>query len=96
MTAWTGKTLALLLLACTPALTACQTDSPSPSAQASPQEAAKETAKETAKPPTRQEVALQCWASVDKAHKEASLDQRADIVTKCINDKMKTPPAPKG
>jgi hypothetical protein len=24
------------------------------------------------------------------------LDQRADIVTKCINDKTKTPPAPKG
>ncbi len=82
MTAWTGKTLALLLLACTPALTACQTDSPS--AQASPQEAAKEAAK----PPTRQEVALQCWASADKAHKDANLDQRADIVTKCINDKM--------
>jgi len=86
MTSSTGKTLALLLLACTPALTACQTDSPS--AQASPQEAAQ--------PPTRQEVALQCWASVDKAHKDASLDQRADIVTKCINDKMKTHPAPKG
>jgi len=84
MTSWTGKTLALLLLACTPALTACQTDGPSPSAQASPQEAAKEAAK----PPTRQEVALQCWASVDKAHKDAGLDQRADIVTKCINDKM--------
>ena len=86
MTSSTGKTLALLLLACTPALTACQTDSPS--AQASPQEAAQ--------PPTRQEVALQCWASVDKAHKDASLDQRADIVTKCINDKMKAHPAPKG
>ena len=81
-----------MLLACTPALTACQTDNPSPSAQASPQEAAKEAAK----PPTRQEAALQCWASVDKAHPSMGLDQRADIVTKCINDKTKTPPAPKG
>ena len=88
MTSWTGKTLVLLLLACTPALTACQTDGPSPSAQASPQEAAK--------PPTRQEAALQCWASVDKAHPTMGLDQRGDIVTKCINDKMKTQPAPKG
>lgn len=86
MTSWTGKTLALLLLACTPALTACQTDSPS--AQASPQEAAT--------PPTRQEAALVCWSSVDKAHPTMGLDQRADIVTKCINDKMKTQPAPKG
>jgi hypothetical protein len=92
MTTWRGKTLALVLVACTPALTACQTDNPSPSAQASPQEAAKEAAK----PPNRQEAALQCWASVDKAHPNMGLDQRADIVTKCINDKTKTPPAPKG
>ena len=89
---WAGKALALLLLACTPALTACQTDSPGPSAQASPQEAAKEAAK----PPTRQEAALQCWASADKAHPKMDVDRRADIVTKCINDKMKTSPAPKG
>lgn len=88
MTYWTPKVFALLLLACTPALTACQTDGPGPSAQASPQEAAT--------PPTRQEAALQCWSSVDKAHPTMGLDQRADIVTKCINDKMKTHPAPKG
>jgi hypothetical protein len=87
---WTGQTLALLLLACTPALTACQTDGPTAqaSAQAAPQEAAK--------PPTHQEAALICWASVDKAHPTMGLDQRADIVTKCINDKTKAPPAPKG
>ena len=88
MASWTGKTLAALLLACTPALTACQTDGPGPSAQASPQEAAK--------PPTRQEAALHCWTSIDKAHPSMGLDQRADLVTKCINDKMKTQPAPKG
>ena len=92
MSSWTGKTLALVLLAGTPALTACQTDGPGPSAQASPQEAAKETAK----PPNHQEAALICWASVDKAHPTMGLDQRADIVTKCINEKMKTQPAPKG
>ena len=69
---------ALLLLAC-PALTACQTDSPGASmAQAPP-----------AKPMTRQEAALQCWMSVDK-HKEMSVDTRADVVTKCIDDKMKS------
>ena len=80
---------AVLLLACAPALAACQTDAPAgPSAQASPQEAATQ--------PTRQEAALQCWASVDKAHPTMGLDQRADIVTKCINDKMKAHPAPKG
>jgi hypothetical protein len=49
-----------------------------------------------AKPMTRQEAALQCWMSVEKGHKDASLDGRADIVTKCINDKLKAQPAPKG
>jgi hypothetical protein len=91
---WAGKTLALLLLACTPALTACQTDSPS--AQASAQSSAQAAPQEAAKPPTHQEAALICWASVDKAHPTMGLDQRADIVTKCINDKTKAPPAPKG
>ena len=78
----------LLLLASAPLLGACQTDGPAaPSAQATPQEQPK---------PTRQEAALQCWMSVEKAHKDLSLDKRADIVTKCINDKMngtQSPPA---
>jgi len=67
----------LPLLACAVALSACQTDGPS--AQATPQEA---------KPPTRQEAALHCWMTVEKAHPNMSLDQRADIVTKCIDDWM--------
>ena len=80
--------LALLLLACAPVLAACQTDSTGtpmvqPMAQAAPAEAAA-----PAEPPTRQEAALQCWASVDKAHKDMSLDKRADIVTKCIDDRL--------
>jgi hypothetical protein len=76
--------LVLLLLAGAPALTACQTDSTAkPMAQAAPPA-----------PPTRQEAAWQCWASVDKTHKDLSLDKRADIVSKCINDKMNPGPAP--
>jgi len=87
MTSPAAKTLAVLLLACTPALTACQTDAPGgPVAQASPQEAPK--------PLTHQEAALQCWMSTEKAHQNLGLDQRADIVTKCIADKMKTPQQP--
>jgi len=78
---------ALTLLAAATLLSACQTDSPgSPSAQAAPQE--------QAKPMTHQEAALQCWMSVEKTHKDLALDKRADVVTKCIDDKMsgKTPP----
>jgi hypothetical protein len=85
--------LMLLLLAVAPALTACQTDSTGkPVAQAAPAA--------PAEPPTRQEAAMQCWMSVEKTHKELSLDKRADIVTKCIDDKMNpaaaaAKPAPK-
>jgi len=78
----------LLLLAAAAILSACQTDSPaSPSAQAAPQE-------QPAKPMTHEEAALQCWMSVEKAHKNMALDKRADVVTKCIDDKMsgKAPP----
>ena len=80
--------LTALLLAGAPLLGGCQTDSPAaPSAQAAPQQ-------EPAKP-TRQEAALQCWNSVDKQHKDASLEKRADIVTKCIDEKMSgTEPTP--
>ena len=87
----TAKALAVLLLALSPLLAACQTDAPSgPSAQAAPQE----TPKDAPAPPTRQEAALECWSSVDKAHPTMGLDQRADIVTKCINDKMKAAEQP--
>ena len=78
---------ALLLLGSAAVLSACQTDSPgSPSAEAAPQE--------QAKPMTHQEAALQCWMSVEKTHKDLALDKRADVVTKCIDDKMsgKAPP----
>ena len=81
MTSSTAKALAVLLLACSPLLAACQTDASGPSAQAAPQEAPP--------PLTRQEAAAQCWMSVEKTHKNTGLDQRADIVTKCIDDKMK-------
>jgi hypothetical protein len=91
MTSSTAKALAVLLLALSPLLAACQTDAPaSPSAQAAPAQ----EAPEAAPPLTRQEAAAQCWMSVEKTHKNTGLDQRADIVTKCINDKMKAAEQP--
>ena len=71
--------LALLVVACAAALTACQTDSGGPSAQASAPQ----------KPLTHSEAALACWMSLEKGQaKDLPLDKRADIVTKCIKDKM--------
>jgi predicted small secreted protein len=90
MTSSTAKALAVLLLACSPLLAACQTDAPAgPSAQAAPQ-----GGQEAPPPLTHQEAAAQCWMSVEKTHQNMGLDQRADIVTKCINDKMKAAEQP--
>jgi hypothetical protein len=40
-------------------------------------------------PMTRTRAAEQCWMSTEKGATSASLDKRADIVNKCIEDKMK-------
>jgi hypothetical protein len=49
-------------------------------------------------PITRQEAAAQCWMGTEKGHADMPLDKRADIVTKCIDQKMgkaDAKPAPK-
>jgi hypothetical protein len=81
-----AKILAVLLIAASPALTGCKTDGTN----------AQAAANAPAHPPARHEVALQCWATVDKTHKSMGLDQRADFVNKCIDDRLKGQPAPKG
>jgi hypothetical protein len=37
----------------------------------------------------RSEAAKQCWMAAEKGRKDMSLDKRADVVTKCIDDKLK-------
>jgi hypothetical protein len=69
-----------VLLVLAGALAGCQTTgSPAPSVQAAPPEP----------PMTHTRAAEQCWMETEKGHADKSLDQRADIVTKCIADKMK-------
>lgn len=40
-------------------------------------------------PMTHSRAAQECWMATEKGYASASLDKRADIVTKCIDDKMK-------
>jgi len=47
-----------------------------------------------AAPPTRQQAALDCWMGTEKSSRTLSLDQRADLVNKCIDEKMKGQPTP--
>jgi hypothetical protein len=82
----------LLLVLAAAGLSACET-----SGLGSTTEAAK-----PAKPPmTRRLAAEQCWMAAEKAHAALPLDKRADIVNKCIEQKLKTAsgtaePAPAG
>jgi hypothetical protein len=62
------------------ALAACETTGTSAPAKTS-------TAPEP--PMTRTRAAEQCWMSTEKGATSMSLDKRADVVNKCIEDKMK-------
>jgi len=61
-------------------------------------ETRKREAEKPAEPPmTRQRAAEQCWMGTEKGSAGVNIDKRADTVTKCIDDKMKTAAAaPKG
>lgn len=76
----------LTVLGCGLALSACETTGPgAPSVAAAPQA-----------PLTRQDAAMQCWMGTEKSDARMNLDKRADIVDRCIEQKMKGAPPPKG
>lgn len=94
-------------------LGACETDSIGPSAADAPKAGAVATARtETpktqaakpaaepaadAEPMTHARAARECWMSTEKGNPHQDLDKRADVVDKCIEQKMKAAagPAPK-
>jgi hypothetical protein len=92
-------------------LAACETDGTGPTAADAPKaEAASakpDAAAVAAKPPepvrntepmTRSRAARECWMRTEKASAHEDLDKRADLVNKCIDQKMNAAgvPAPKG
>jgi hypothetical protein len=83
-------------------LSGCQTDGDGPGPFASLSAPAKpaEPAKPPEPPMTRSRAAQECWMKTEKGSASANLDKRADIVDKCIDEKLKTakdaPAAPKG
>jgi len=81
----TGIRILLATLAAL-ALTACETTGSGPAPEAAkPAEAAKPP-----EPPmTHARAATQCWMSTEKGSSGKDIDKRADVVTKCIDDKMK-------
>ena len=47
-------------------------------------------------PMTHSEAAMECWMGTEKTDAHMNLDKRADIVDRCIKDKMSKAPAPNG
>jgi hypothetical protein len=99
MTEISRKIFRLALLAATAGLLAgCETDGNSPGPLASLSGPAKPAEPEKpAVPMTRSQAASECWMKTEKGSAGANLEKRADVVTKCIDDKMKSAAAaPKG
>ncbi len=96
------KVGALCLLAVAAALlSGCETDGvpPSPLAELAAYNGKTAESAMASKPPeppmTRSRAAMECWMKTEKGRADANLDKRADFVTKCIDDRMKTVEAPK-
>ena len=69
-----------LMAAAAGLLTGCETTGPGPSVEA---------AKPPEPPMTRARAASECWMRTEKGGASVPLEKRADIVNKCIDDKMK-------
>jgi hypothetical protein len=81
-----------LLVASAALLSGCQTDgAPSnPLTELANYSAKKDAPEKPAEPKmTRARAATECWMKTEKGHADANLDKRADVVTKCIDDKLK-------
>jgi hypothetical protein len=83
----TALARALLLVIAAGLLSGCETTGGGPMAQGS----------KPPEPMTRSRAATECWMRAEKDYAKTDLDRRADFVTKCIENKMRTAQlAPRG
>ncbi len=61
-------------------LAACETPTGGPATQ---------TSKPAEPPMTRTRAATECWMATEKGRASGDIDKRADLVNKCIDEKMK-------
>ena len=80
-----------LLAACALTLAACQTEGTGPTAADAPRIQASRPPEpaQVAEPMTRSRAARECWMRTEKGSAHENLDKRADVVNKCIEEKMK-------
>ncbi len=74
-------------------LAGCETTGSGPAPAATAQTDTKQAESKPAEPPmTHSRAAELCWMSTEKSAPGMNLDKRADLVDKCIADKMKASP----
>lgn len=74
----------------------CQTDGSSPlSDLVTSSDKKAEPATPPEPPMTRSRAAMECWMKTENGHADGNLDKRADVVNKCIDEKLKTAQTPK-
>ena len=94
-----------LLVGCALMLAGCETDGIGPTATGAPRATVSSTRPDTdtstvhasrpaapvqnAEPMTRTRAARECWMRTEKSGAHENLDKRADLVNKCIEEKMK-------
>jgi hypothetical protein len=77
-------------------LSGCQTDGSSSLSDLVTSNDKKAEPATPAEPPmTRSRAAMECWMKTEKGQADGNLDKRADVVNKCIDEKLKTAQAPK-
>lgn len=80
-----------LIVAAAGLLAGCETDGNTPGPLASLTASKPAEPEKPAEPPmTRSRAASECWMGTEKGSAGVNIDKRADTVTKCIDDKMKT------
>ena len=85
MTGSISRILCAAALLTAAALGGCETTGDGPAAQA---------AAPPPEPMTHQQAALECWMAQEKNAAKVDLDKRADLVNKCIDQKMSGAAAP--
>jgi len=95
----------VLVVSCALVLAACETDGTGPSAAGAPKAEVAATKPDAdapktqaakpvepaadAEPMTRSRAARECWMRTEKGNAREDLDKRANVVNKCIDEKMK-------
>jgi outer membrane PBP1 activator LpoA protein len=79
----------VLFIACALALAGCETDATGPTTGDVPRAPVANS-----EPMTHSRAARECWMRTEKANAHENLDKRAELVNKCIDEKLKAAGVP--